>query len=305
MILITPISFSALKLIPLPFLIAETLASKIGGTATLIGDPPNILIGSAAGFDFLTFALNMAPIAAIILSVFLGLSWILFKNDLQISQETNSDIEALELSELITDKPLLLKALIIMGFVLFGFLLHGALHLEPATIALAGAAILLLWSRSNLEHVLRELEWTTLFFFIGLFIVVEAIVEVGIVEAASQALLNLTNGSLITTPLLILWMSTIASGVVDNIPYTATMIPIVENMGEIMPLEPLWRALALGACLGGNATLVGASANIVVANLAARSGYPISFKLFFRYGFFTTLLSLLLASLYVWIRYLL
>jgi Na+/H+ antiporter NhaD/arsenite permease-like protein len=208
------------------------------------------------------------------------------------------------MSELITNQALLLKALVVMGFVLFGFLIHGALHLEPATIALAGAAFLLLWSRSDVEHVLREVEWATIFFFIGLFIVVEAIVQVGIIEKFSQMLLSLTMGSLTTTSFLILWMSSIASGVVDNIPYTATMIPVVESMAGVMPLEPLWWALALGACLGGNATLVGASANIVVANLAARSGYPISFGLFFRYGFITTFLSLLVASLYVWIRYL-
>ncbi len=289
---------------PLPFLIAEILASNIGGTATLVGDPPNILIGSAAGFDFVTFAANLAPIAILILIAFIGLTWLLFRKDLHVEKSKQSSFEAMDTSELITNRPLLRKSLVVMAGVILGFLIHGALHLEPATIALAGATVLMVWGRMDMDHVLEDIEWTTLFFFIGLFIVVEALVEVGIIEAVAQAALRLTGGNLQMTSMLLLWLSGVASGIVDNIPYTATMIPVVENLGDAMPVEPLWWSLALGACLGGNATLVGAAANVVVANLAAKSGHPVSFGHFLRYGALVTIMSLLLASLYVWLRYL-
>jgi Na+/H+ antiporter NhaD/arsenite permease-like protein len=169
---------------------------------------------------------------------------------------------------------------------------------------LAGATILLLWGRSDPHAVLREVEWTTLVFFIGLFIAVEAVVKVGIIESVAEAALRLTGGSLPLTSMLLLWLSAFGSGIVDNIPFTATMIPVVENLGQSMPIMPLWWSLALGACLGGNATLVGAAANVVVANLAAKSGHPISFKRFLGYGLVTTMMSLLLAAGYVWLRYL-
>jgi len=306
-ILMAPVTLfitASLRISPIPFLIALILASNIGGTATLVGDPPNILIGSAAGIDFVTFAANLAPISILILIVFIGLAWFLFKKDLQVAKIDPLSIEALDTSELITNEPLLRKSLVVMAGVILGFLLHGTLHLEPATIALAGAIVLMLWGRIDLDHVLAEIEWTTLFFFIGLFIVVEALVEVGIIEAVAQAALRLTDGNLQMTSMLLIWLSAVASGVVDNIPYTATMIPVVENLGHTMPVGPLWWSLALGACLGGNATLVGAAANVVVANLAEKSGQPISFGLFLRYSVIVTFMSLVLASLYVWVRYL-
>jgi Na+/H+ antiporter NhaD/arsenite permease-like protein len=280
------------------------LASNIGGTATLVGDPPNILIGSAAGIDFVTFAANLAPISLVILIAFIGLAWFLFKKDLQVAKIDPLSIEALDTSKLITNGPLLRKSLVVMAGVILGFLFHGALHLEPATIALTGAIVLMLWARIDPDQVLREIEWTTLFFFIGLFILVEALVEVGIIEVVANAALGLTDGNLQMTSMLLIWLSAVASGVVDNIPYTATMIPVVENLGQAMPAGPLWWSLALGACLGGNATLVGAAANVVVANLSEKSGQPISFGLFLRYGVIVTLMSLILASLYVWVRYL-
>ena len=306
-ILMAPVTLfitASLRISPVPFLIALILASNIGGTATLVGDPPNILIGSAAGIDFVTFAANLAPISILILIAFIGLAWFLFKKDLQVAKIDPLSIEALDTSELITNKPLLRKSLVVMAGVVLGFLFHGALHLEPATIALAGAIVLMLWARIDPDHVLREIEWTTLFFFIGLFILVEALVEVGIIEVVAQAALRLTDGNLQMTSMLLIWLSAVASGVVDNIPYTATMIPVVENLGQAMPVGPLWWSLALGACLGGNATLVGAAANVVVANLSEKSGQPISFGLFLRYGVIVTFMSLVLASLYVWVRYL-
>ena len=305
-ILMAPVTLfitASLGVSPLPFLIALILASNIGGTATLVGDPPNILIGSAAGIDFVTFAANLAPISLLILFVFIGLTWLLFRKDLQTAKSGQLSIDAMDTSELITNRPLLRKSLVVMAGVILGFLFHGALHLQPATIALAGAPVLMLWGRVDLDHVLEEIEWTTLFFFIGLFIVVEALVEVGIIEAVAQAALRLTGGNLQMTSMLLLWLSAVASGIVDNIPYTATMIPVVESLGHAMPVDPLWWSLALGACLGGNATLVGAAANVVVANLAEKSGHPISFGHFLRYGAIVTFMSLVPASLYVWVRY--
>ena len=306
-VLIAPVTLfvaSTLRVSPIPFLIAEILASNIGGMATLIGDPPNILIGSAAEIDFVTFAANMGPIALLILLVFIGMARFLFKKELTAHDQPNVDIADLDASALITDPALLRKSLLIMAAVTLGFILHGALHLDPATIALLGATLLLLWSKSDPHHALRELEWTTLFFFFGLFITVEAVVEVGLIEMIADWALRLTGGSLPLTSMLLIWFSAIASGIVDNIPYTATMIPIVKNLSQVMPAEPLWWSLALGADLGGNLTLVGAAANVVVASLAEKSGHPISFGRFLRYGVITTLMSLTLASGYVWLRYL-
>jgi len=306
-ILVAPVTLivaANLRVSPMPFLIAEILASNIGGTGTLIGDPPNILIGSAAGFDFLTFVNHMPPVAAVTLLVFLGLCWFRFRKRIVSQRNKRLEIDVMDTGTLITDRKLLFKGVIVTAGVIFGFIAHGVLHIEPATVAFSGATVLLLWSRSDLHHALREVEWVTLFFFIGLFITVEAIVEVGIIHRISLALLNLTGGSLQLTSMLLLWMLAIASGIVDNIPYTATMIPIVQDLGQVMPINPLWWSLALGACLGGNATLVGASANVVVANIATRSGYPIRFADFLRYGLVTTVMSLIIASVYVWVRYL-
>ena len=306
-VLIAPVTLfvaATLRVSPVPYLIAEILASNIGGMATLVGDPPNILIGSAAEIDFVTFAANMGPITVIILLVFIGISRILFQKDLVVYEETVASISDIDTSALITDSILLRKSLIVMAGVILGFLLHGALHLEPATIAMIGATILMLWSKVDPHHSLREIEWTTLFFFFGLFITVEAIVEVGLIEIIADAALRLTGGDVSLTSILLIWFSAIASGIVDNIPYTATMIPIVQSLAQVMPAEPLWWSLALGACLGGNLTIVGAAANVIVVSLAEKSGHPISFKHFLRYGITTTFMSLVLASGYVWLRYL-
>jgi Na+/H+ antiporter NhaD/arsenite permease-like protein len=306
-VLIAPVTLfvaSNLRVSPIPFLIAEILASNIGGMATLVGDPPNILIGSAAGIDFLTFLTNMGPISLMILLIFIGLSWVLFRRDLNTGKSASVDLHTLDTASLITKPVLLRKSLIVMAFIIAGFLAHGALHLQPATIALTGATILMLWGRRDPHPLLSDVEWTTLFFFIGLFITVEAVVEVGIIESIAQAALRLTGGSLQLTSMLLLWFSAVASGIVDNIPYTATIIPLVQSLGQAMLADPLWWSLALGACLGGNLTLVGAAANVVVASLADKSGHPISFGRFLRYGVITTFVSLLAASGYVWLRYL-
>jgi Na+/H+ antiporter NhaD/arsenite permease-like protein len=305
-VLIAPVTLfvaSSLGVNPLPYLLAEAMASNIGGIATLIGDPPNILIASAAGLDFITFAANMTPIMLIILAVFCGLCFWLFRQEITGSQNPRLDVQALDASELITDPVKLRKSLIVLAGVFIGFLFQGTLHLEPATIAMAGATVLLLWSGSDPHTVLGNVEWTTLFFFIGLFIVVEAVVAVGLIDQIALRAVQLTGGSLPLTSTLILWLSAVASGIVDNIPYTAAMIPIVDSVGKTMPVQPLWWSLTLGADLGGNLTLVGASANIIVASLAERSGHPIEFRQWLRYGIPVTLVALVLANIYVALRY--
>lgn len=291
-----------LRVNPIPLLAAETLASNIGGAATLIGDPPNILIGSAAGYDFITFAGNMTPITLLSMLPFLGLMYWLCHRELRAADPARPTLDA---SSLITNRPLLRKCMLTLALVLAGFVVHGMLHLEPATIALFGAALLLLWSRKDPHPSFSQVEWTTLFFFIGLFILVEALVEVGIIARVAEAVLRLMRGDLRLTATTLLWFSALVSGFVDNIPYTATMIPLVENLGKAMPADPLWWALAMGADFGGNLTLVGASANLVIAAIAERAGHPLTFRRFLKYGMATTGAVMVLSTAYLWLRYLL
>lgn len=295
---------SNLQISPVPFLIAEIQASNIGGTATLIGDPPNLLIGSAAGLSFNDFLWHMTPLTLIILWAFLVTAWLLFRWELGSDPAGRAAVLAMDEREVIRNRTLLRQCLVVIGLTLIGFLVHQALHLEPATVALSGAALLLLWTRRDPYETLREIEWTTLFFFVGLFVVVEGVVQAGLIDWLARAVLAVTQGNFKLTTMLLLWLSAILSGVIDNIPYTATMLPLVEELGQFMPAGPLWWALALGADLGGNATLVGASANVVIASLAERGGVPIAFRKFLKYGLIVTLESMVIASVYVWLRYL-
>jgi Na+/H+ antiporter NhaD/arsenite permease-like protein len=289
---------------PVPFLISEVMASNIGGAATLVGDPPNILIGSAADIDFTRFLFNMGPPALIILLCYLPLAVLQFRNQLHVSPERQKSVMRLESEGLISDPVLLRRTLIVLGLVMLGFLFHGTLHLEPATIALTGATIMLIWTRRDPAEIMEHVEWATLMFFVGLFITVEALVHVGLIEKIGEGILRITEGNLPITTILVLWVSAFASGIVDNIPYTAAMIPLVKNLGLSMDTVPVWWALALGADLGGNLTLVGASANLVAASLAERSGYKLSFSQFFRYGIVTVLVSLTIATLWLFAVYL-
>ena len=307
-VLIAPVTLyiaTVLRVSPVPFLISEILASNIGGTATLIGDPPNILIGSASGLGFLEFVANLGPISLAILVVFLLMTRFMFVHDLAIHADIRDAVLALDEREVLTDPALLRISLLVIGATIVGFLLATPIGLEPGTIALLGAAVLLLLSRLEIDEVLREVEWPTLFFFIGLFMLVEAVVHVGIIDALAMALFDLTGGDPTVTTLGLLWLSGIASGIVDNIPYTATMIPVIGQLGAAgLPVEPLWWSLALGACLGGNATIVGASANVVVANMAGRAGHPITFRAFLRYGLVVAAVSLVMSTIYLYVRYL-
>jgi len=307
-VLIVPVTITIarrLDVSPVPYLISQVLASNIGGTATLIGDPPNILIGSAAGLDFTAFVVNLAPVTIIIYAAFVVIAYFLWRRQLEVPSERRE--RAVEDTEqaTITDRPLLVKGLVVSAFVLVGFLLHQALGLEAATIALLGATVLMLVGRVDAHDALREVEWRTLFFFVGLFILVEAVVHVGIIGGIADWLAVQTAGNETFAALSLLWFSAGASAIIDNIPYTATAIPVVEQLIESgMPAEALWWSLALGACLGGNLTLVGAAANVVVANQASQAGHRIGFFEFMRYGAVVTLASLLIATVYVWFRYL-
>jgi Na+/H+ antiporter NhaD/arsenite permease-like protein len=307
-VLIAPVTLyiaTVLRVSPIPFLVSEILASNIGGTATLIGDPPNILIGSASGLDFVAFLGTMGPAALLVFAAFVLTVRFLFKGALAVHDEIREAVMALDEREVISDPRLLRLSMLVIGLTLVGFLAHGPLGYEPATIALLGAAVLMLVARIDAEAVLREVEWPTLFFFIGLFMLVEGIVHVGIIDSLARGLFELTAGDLGITTIGLLWLSAIASAIIDNIPYTAAMIPVVQELGGVgLAVEPLWWALALGACLGGNATIIGASANVVVANLAGRAGHPITFRAFLPYGLVVVAESLVISTGYLWLRFL-
>jgi Na+/H+ antiporter NhaD/arsenite permease-like protein len=292
---------------PAPFAISMAIASNIGGTATLIGDPPNIMIGSAADLDFLAFLANLGPVIVAVLVVFCIIASLLFRKQLQVSREKRARIMDLDESKSLTDKPLMVKCLIVLALVIAGFLLHSQLHIEASIAALAGAALLLLLSgKKELDEFYRDVEWGTIFFFIGLFILVGGVKEQGWIKKAADLIMAVTHDNIMLTAIVLIWVSGILSAVVDNIPYVATMIPLVQAISQSAGAEaaaPLWWALALGACLGGNGTLIGASANVVSASICNKNGYPISFGEFTKYGALITFIALLLCSGYMVLRY--
>lgn len=310
-LLVVPVTFSVtrrLNLNPIPFLMTEIFASNIGGTATMIGDPPNIMIGSAVKeLTFLSFIENLALICVIILVITMAIMAFFYRKGLKTKPDLIENLMRLDEKKEIVDHKLLKKCLFALAITIGGFFLHQFIHIETATIALFGAFLLLLMAgEKHLEHALEKVEWTTLFFFIGLFVIVAGLVETGIIASVAKNAIEWTGGDLKATTLLILWMSAIASAFVDNIPFVATMIPMIKEMGNlgITNLEPLWWSLSLGACLGGNGTLIGASANLVVAGLASKEGYHISFVKFLVIGFPLMILSIIISTVYVYLRYL-
>ena len=310
-ILMVPVTFliaDALETSPMPFLLTQVMASNIGGASTLIGDPPNILIGSAADLSFADFVVNLAPIVVITLPVVLGILYLMFRKDLKQSDGAEEVIANMDAAGSIRDAVLLRRCLIVLGLVILAFFLHGALHLEAATIALFGAAALMLYSGVDVEEVLREVEWPTLLFFVGLFVLVGGLEVTGFVGGIAQLLTGVGDASSALTAVVVIVGSGLASGVVDNIPFTATMIPVIQELAQTENLSEsqtrtLWWSLALGADFGGNLTLIGASANVVVAGMSERAGQKISFLKFMLYGIPVTLASLLLATVYVVVRY--
>jgi Na+/H+ antiporter NhaD/arsenite permease-like protein len=310
-LLMVPVTFSItrqLRISPIPFLITEILAANIGGTATMIGDPPNIMIGSAVKeLSFVAFIDNLALISFFILFVTTAILAFLYRKQIQTTEELKAGLMDMREEEEIMDPVLLKKCLAILTLTIAGFFVHQIVHIESATIALLGAFILLLLTGEHyLEDSLTKVEWTTIFFFVGLFVLVSGLVETGVIAQLATKAIELTNGNLAATALLILWMSAIASAFVDNIPFVATMIPMIQEMGKmgLTDLEPLWWSLALGACLGGNGSLIGASANLIVAGMSAKEGHPISFVQFLKIGFPLMILSILIATVYVYLRYL-
>ena len=309
-VLLTPITFFVAQRLgtsPVPFLISQVLASNIGGTATLIGDPPNIIIGSQMGKDFNDFLVNLAPVATAALVVYLLMARWLFRDELReaVSALEPDDIERLVTEERkITNVPLMRLSLGVMALTIIGFLLSRPLGLEGATIALTGAVVLMIVAREDVHEIFNTVEWPTLFFFIGLFILVGAVVKAGIISDLATGVLSLTGGRTDLAALMVLWMSGFISAIVDNIPYTVTMVPLIQALGQNVDREPLIWALALGANLGGNATIVGASANVVVASMSEARGYPITFVQYLRYGVPATLATMVVATIDIWLRYL-
>lgn len=310
-LLIVPVAIAiadTLKIQPMPFLLTQILASNIGGTATLIGDPPNIMISGPAGLSFGDFILNLVPVVIIVLAVtLLGFYWV-FRRDLTTDQASIAKLMQQNELEYIKDWALLKKSLIVLGLTILGFILHSVLHVESATIALTGAMLLMILSHEEPEEVFLGIEWPTIFFFAGLFILVGGLVEVGILDHVANWSLGLTGGDPLMMAMLILWISAIFSAFVDNIPFVATMIPLIQKLGDIgglapNELQPLWWALALGACLGGNGTLVGASANVIVAGIAEKNGYPISYKGYLKIGFPFMIVSIIISTVYILLRY--
>jgi Na+/H+ antiporter NhaD/arsenite permease-like protein len=310
-LLIVPVTFSItrqLRVSPIPFLISQIIASNVGGTATLIGDPPNIMIGSAVKeLTFMAFINNLAPIALAVMAAYVPIIIFLFRKGIRTTEELKQNIMKMDKSELITDHKLLLKCMTVLALTMLGFFTHQLFHLESATVALAGAFLLLLLNGENImEEAFAKIEWLTIFFFLGLFVLVSGLIKTGVIAQMAVQTIELTGGNLVATSLLILWFSAIASAFLDNIPFVATMIPMIQEMGNtgVSNLEPLWWCLALGACLGGNGSLIGASANLIVAGMSSKEGYPIGFMPFLKIGFPLMLLSIVMASVYVYFRYL-
>jgi Na+/H+ antiporter NhaD/arsenite permease-like protein len=318
-LLIAPVTLlitDALCISPYPFLFSVILASNIGGTATLIGDPPNIMIGSAARLTFNDFLVNLAPVAVLVLLLTLIPIYLVWGRKLQATAENRALVMAFNERESITDARLLKQALAVIALVILGFVLAHHIGQEPGTIAMFGAALLLLLrvydkqaeeQSHAIHHTFGEVEWVTIFFFVGLFVVVAGIEKAGALELLAHEIVAWTGGDFAITAYAILWVSAMLSAVVDNIPFVATMIPVIQSMSGVFTPEQintLWWSLALGACLGGNGTLVGASANLVVAGLAERAGQPIRFLPFMLMAFPLMLSSIAVSHLYIWLRYL-
>ena len=306
-LLIGPMTLTVCKLLdvnPIPFFMTEILASNIGGTATLIGDPPNIMIGSAAGFTFFDFILYDAPAVVVILAAVLVVFYFLYGRKMHVNEEHRARIMELDEHAMIKNKRLLKQSYVMIGLVVVGFMAHGALGLESSVIALGAAGIIMLISGESIEEALANVEWTTLAFFAGLFVIVGAMAETGVIEMLAHALIDATGGNVFVTMLVLLVGSAVISSFLDNIPFVATMIPILLAMESTgMDVTPLWWAVSLGACLGGNGTLIGASANVVLSDISKKHGYEITFAKFFKTGFPIMLLTILIAGVYLVVRF--
>lgn len=307
-ILIMPVTFFIAKQLdinPLPFLITEIFSSNIGGTATLIGDPPNIIIGSAAKLSFMDFLTELTGVVAVILVVIIALMLFIFRKSLKAAPEKMAAVANLDNSKTITDFPLMIRSGIVLVLVILGFILHDITHVETCVTAMLGASFLLLFEKP--KDILCDVEWNTIFFFIGLFIIIGGLEATGGIALMAKWILAVTKGSQEATAMIILWASGFISGIIDNIPYTATMTPMLLEIQKTMGADytlPLWWCLSLGACLGGNMTIIGAAANVIVSETSAHNGHPIPFMKFLKYGVLTMIISLVISSAYIYVRFL-
>lgn len=306
-LLIGPMTITVCKLLdinPIPYFMTEIMASNIGGTATLIGDPPNIMIGSAAGFSFFDFITYDAPVVVVILGVILVVFYFMYGRKMKVNKENQARIMELDEREQIKDARLMKISVIMTALVVIGFMAHGALGIESSVIALGAAGIILVISGESIEEALSQVEWTTLTFFAGLFIIVGAMAETGVIDMLAHGLIDMTGGNVFITMLVLLVGSAVISSFLDNIPFVATMIPILLAMESTgMDVAPLWWAVSLGACLGGNGTLIGASANVVLSDISKKYGYEITFMHFLKTGFPIMLLTVFIAALYLIVRF--
>lgn len=308
-LLIIPVTLvitEAMDIDPLPFVITETMMSNIGGTATLIGDPPNIMIGSAVGLSFVDFVMNLAPIVVVIFIVNVLILKFVFKKDMHATDAQKMSVMNMDESVAINDHGLLRKGALVMFLTVSGFMLHASLGYESATVALFGASLYLLISKLDPEEILLEIEWTTIFFFAALFILVGALEDVGVIEFLAGKMVEITHGDVATSSVVILFGSSIASAFLDNIPFVATMIPLLQDFGiqTGQNISVLWWSLALGACLGGNGTLVGASANVIASGIVEKHGKKLSFMEYFKVGFPLMIVSVVISYGYIVVRYL-
>lgn len=307
-ILIMPVTFfvaEQLDINPVPYLITEIFASNIGGTATLIGDPPNIIIGSAAGLSFMDFVNELTPVIAVIFAVVTGIMLLFFRKNLVTTPEKMQAVVNLDNKHTITNFPLMLRSSIVLLLVILGFVMHDKTHIETCATAMLGASFLLIFEKP--AKIIREVEWNTIFFFIGLFIIIGGMEASGAIALMAKWILDITQGSQQAAAMIILWASGFISGIIDNIPYTATMTPMILEIEKVMGGDytyPLWWCLSLGACLGGNMTIIGAAANVIVTETSTHKGHKIEFMTFLKYGVVTTLISLALSSVYIYMKFL-
>ena len=293
-----------LEVNPVPFLLTQILASNIGGTATLIGDPPNIMIGSAANLGFTDFMLNTGTVVIPILALVIFISYILYRKQIHVSEENMKEVMKLNENKAIKDKALLVKSIIMMVVVVLGFVFHDALGMESATISLFAAVVMMLIGKQDAEDIILGVEWSTILFFIGLFVVVGGMESTGVIDSLAHMLIDFTSGNMALTIIIILWVSAIVSAFLDNIPFVATLIPLIITMGKTgIDITPLWWALSLGACLGGNGSLIGASANVVLSGIASKNGHTISFINYLKFGFPMMIITVFISMLYLLLRF--
>lgn len=309
-LLLGPVTFvitQILEVDPYPYIMIEVLMANIGGTATLIGDPPNIMIGSENGLSFLDFLINLGPVSVIIIAVTMLIIWAVYGRKLHVSDEAREKIMNLDHTVAIKDHQLLVKSLLALSFTVAGFITHSFFGLESATIALSGAAILMFISGMDMEEIFMDIEWTTIFFFVALFVLVGGLEEAGIIAWIADWMIQITAGNEVMLMLIILWGSALLSSFLDNIPFVATMIPLIQSMTETgqMDAMPLWWALALGACLGGNGTMIGASANVIACGMLEKRGHKVKFLEYMKHAFPLMLVSIVIATIYLLVVYVL